>query len=143
MRRGELSNRSAPVCAVDWRVLLESPKGPVGHLFTQMMLGVGFEEQVRKMLPIRDGAVRWLERAYEARVSVFSIGVEELAPAIDLVLHDLVVEIEHFSERHDFLLWMKQNPQVAQAFTVDRSLVTLDGSVKLFSGWNQKVLDGL
>lgn len=143
MKRGDLSNRSAPICAIDWRVLLESPRGPIGALFTRLMLEANFEEQIKKMLPIREGAIRWLERTYEVRVLVFSVQVESLAPAIELVLGDHAAEFDHFEDTPEFLTWLRSNSQVYRAYTSDRNLTTLDGAVQLFSGWNQKVTDGL
>lgn len=143
MKRGELSNRSAPICAVDWRVLLERPTGPVGALFTRLLLEANFQSQVKKMLPIRDGAVRWIERTHEVRLLVFSIQAEALAPAIETVLSDHVAEFEHFEHPADFLMWVRANSQIVVAYTSDRNLVTLDGAVQRFSGWNQRVADGL
>lgn len=139
MRRGELSSSSAPVCAVDWRVLLESRVGDgwLGKLAIQALAQSNMEAFMLRALRLRPGAKAWIERLAPIRILVFSVGVPEAAPAIDLVLRDVVAEMEHFGDRDDFRMWLKQNPQVYRAFTNDRSLANLDGTVRLFAGWSE------
>lgn len=141
MKRGELSFQSAPVCAVDWRVLLQSSVGEgwLGKLAIQALAQSNMEAFMRRSLRFREGARGWLERVDRARILVFSVGLPEAAPAIDLVLADRVSETEHFGTRDDFRVWMKRNPQVYRAFTDDSDLVTLDGTVRRFGGWSERL----
>jgi hypothetical protein len=128
MRRGELTNQPAPVVAVDWRIL--ATVEPVwGGLKRKIMLN--------------EGAKGWIERNWYVRMCVVMIGNKRLRPKVREVVLGVVAEFEWFECFFELRLYLKRNPQIVTMFTSDFSLLSLDGTVRMFSGWNEVIHHGL
>jgi len=140
MQRGELSNRPAAICGVDYRVLLDI-RFPYGWFLVkvpELLLSKHFEGMMREALPWRVGARGWLERNWERRFASVSVGVPLLAPAIDMILGDYIAEQYHFDTVQDFRQWVRITPQVYRVFTEDAALLGLDNITSRLSGWTEK-----
>lgn len=142
MKKGELSNRPAAICAVDYKILLDEKREYAWFVkkIPELLLHKSFETLMKRALPIKKGARFWIETAMEEhRVVAISVGVPLLARAIDMVLGDYVVETFHFDDQHEFRLWLRQTPQVYRVFTNDSRLLGLDGITAPHSGWSEKL----
>ena len=141
MRKGELTTRPQPVCAVDYRILVE-PKYGYGwftHNLPQMLWAAGMEDRIRRLLPIRKGAKWWLERNWEHRFCAVTVAQPLLIPSIKLVLGDYVAEFEHFADPGELSVWLRQTPEVESFYTVDPALLGLDERIRPFHGWGEKL----
>jgi hypothetical protein len=142
MLRGELSNRPAAICAVDYKILIDEKREYAWFVkkIPELLLHKSFETLMKRALPIKKGARSWIDSAIEEhRVVAISVGVPLLARAIDMVLGDYVVETFHFDDQHEFRLWLRQTPQVYKVFTNDSRLLGLDGITTAHSGWSEKL----
>lgn len=141
MIRGELSNKPAGICAVDFRILIALSKPYVwfAKYLPEMLFHKSFERRMRNALPFKIGAKAWLETNYETRIVVFSVGVPLLGRAIDMVVGDYIAETEHFDTRDELRDWIRLTPQVYKVLTSDRKDVGVnDDIVTFFTGWHTK-----
>lgn len=140
MLRGNLSTRPQPICAIDFRLLLDAPYGygQVGKRLPAMLLAGDFDKAASYFLPWRPGAKRWLQRNWSTRFMVVSINLVELAPLIDMIFEDVVAETTHFSTREDLREWLPQTPEVYRLFTNDTAIISLDGITRRFNRWSEK-----
>lgn len=140
MRRGDLSNQPAPICAVDFKVLIESKYGYgwFKSAIPGLLLRGGFESTMKASLPWKQGALMWLERNWERRFMIISVAVPDIVPAIDIVALEKVAETEHFSEPGDLRTWMLQTPEVYRLITNDPALLGLDDIIRPFGSWADK-----
>lgn len=140
MLRGELSSRPQPICAVDWRILVEPryPEGWFRKMIPQLLLQAGFESRMRALLPMKKGARRWLERNFETRFCAIVVGSEEILPSIEMVLADHVAEFEFFDDPGELRTWLRQTPEVYRLYTNDPALLGIDDTTRPHSGWNEK-----
>jgi hypothetical protein len=137
MKRGNISNQAAFICAIDWRVLMETNflKSSWRLLFSSGSL----KERIRRALPLRKGAKSWLERCWETRFCVVTVGLNELLQkGVEIALGDLVAEFEHFETQGEVSTWLRQTPQVYRVYTADSALLGMDSVTKKHSGWSEK-----
>jgi hypothetical protein len=141
MKRGELSNRPAAICGVDYRILIEERKEYSWFVkkIPELLLHKSFETLMKRALPMKRGARGWIETALEQhRIVAISVGVPLIARALDMVLGDYVVDTYHFDDRQEFRLWLRQTPQVYKVFTNDPELMGLDGIAVPHANWGEK-----
>jgi hypothetical protein len=142
MLKGEISNRPAAICAVDYKILLDEKREYAWFVkkIPELLLHKSFETLMKRALPIKSGARAWIENAVEEhRVVALSVGVPLLARAIDMILGDYVVETFHFDDPPEFRLWLRQTPQVYKVFTNDTRLLGIDSVTTPHSGWSEKI----
>ena len=140
MLRGELSNRPAAMCGVDYRILLREKRPYTWFVkyVPELLLHKSFETRMKNALPFKMGAKEWLEVNWEKRLVGVSIGVPLLARAIDMVLGDYIAEIYHFDDRHEYRAWLQRTPQVYKVFTADPTLIGLYDITVQFHGWQER-----
>jgi hypothetical protein len=126
--RGELSNRAAPIIAIDGKILLEQKQKK-------------FQVFRKVEMKLLDGAKGWLERTWQARICVVVIGKKAEQEAAKILLQDLVPEIEFFERIADLWAWLGRNPQIVRFYTNDSYLQRINSGINVqrHSGWNQKI----
>jgi hypothetical protein len=140
MLRGELSNRPAGICGVDYRILLREQKAYAWFVkfVPELLLHKSFETRMRNALPFKPGAKAWLETNWEKRLVAVSVGVPLLTRAIEMVLGDYLAEVHHFDDRYEYQAWIRRTPQVYKVFTEDPALIGLRGITVPFNGWHER-----
>jgi len=128
MRRGQLSNEPAPVVALDWKILVDAKRRP---------LGLGTK------LTMREGARRWLEQHWQVRFCVIIAGDEHLVVRVKEMVKDLAAEFEWFVTPADVRTWLRRSPQVMRLYTNDPALLGLDSVVREHQGWHEVPSHGL
>jgi len=141
MVRGELSNRPAGICAVDFRVLLTMKHSYVWFMryVPELLLHKSFESKMKSALKFKLGARSWLENNWERRIVVFSVGMPVIGRAIDMIVGDYIAETYHFDDFNEMREWLRLSPQVYKVLTTDTNLLHLDSDlIRLFSTWQEK-----
>lgn len=141
MFRGDISNAPDHICAIDYAIFIDDSKYTGAwykHFFAKCMVSTDFEGLVKRALPIRPGAIEWIERNFERRIVVVSFGSPELERAVLIVLEDHVGEFRHFNTRDELRIWLKQTPQVYRLFTNNPLLLGADEVTASFSFWNER-----
>jgi len=140
MLRGELSNRPAAICGVDYRILIETRKPYEWFIkkIPELLLHKSFENQMKKMLPLRKGAGEWLSANWEARFAAVVVGEPLLHRAIEMVLGDYLAEVYSFDDVHEFRFWMRSTPALHLVYTNDVLLLGLDGYTRPHTGWSER-----
>jgi hypothetical protein len=140
MLRGELSNQPAAICAIDYRILLDTKKPMVWFAKTipNLINSTRFENAMKKALPLKQGAALWLDRNWERRFAVISVGVSSLGRAIDMVLGDYLAEGYHFEDRNEFRRWILETKQLYKVYTNDPLLLGMDEIIQRHTGWYEK-----
>ena len=141
MLRGDLSNRPAAICGVDYRILIDEKKEYAWFVkkIPELLLHKGFETLMKRALPMKRGARSWIEtNLLEHRIVALSVGVPLLARALDMVLGDYVVETFHFDDPSEFRTWLRHTPQVYKVFTNDQRLLGMDGITVPHNNWGDK-----
>ena len=139
MFRGELSNHSAAICGVDYRVLIEEKRSYKWFVknIPELMFTKRFERVMMNALPLKRGAGGWLERNRDRRIVSISVGVPFLARTLDMVLGDYLAESYHFDDRDEFRMWLNQNSQVYRVYTNDVELLALGEIVIPHANWSE------
>lgn len=139
MLRGEISNRAAAICGVDYRILVEEKRSYKWFIknIPELMFTKRFERVMINALPMKEGATSWLERNRDRRIVSISIGVPFLARTLDMVLGDYIAESYHFDDRDEFRMWLNQNTQVYRVYTNDVELLSLGDVIIPHSNWNE------
>ena len=142
MLRGELSNKPLAICAVDYRVLLDQKKSYLWFIknVPELLLHKSYENTMRKALPWKKHAELWLERQFERRIAVISVGVPLVSRAIDMVVGDAgVAETYHHESPAEFREWIRFTRQLYRVFTDDPVLLGLDEIMTPFPGWEARL----
>ncbi len=137
MQRGDLSNRSIGICAIDYRVVLATQRtqSKLVRNLSQLILHKSFEKTARSLLPWKKHACLWLERNSNLRQAIFSIAVPQLSRAIDMVVGDHIAETYHFKDIHEFREWVRITGQLSKVITADPTLWGMADIVVPHQGW--------
>jgi len=132
MLRGQISAESAPVIGIDYRLLVDVSRSYNWFQWAipRLLLEAGFEDAMRKLLPIYPGVVSWLENlVYRQGRQPLAIALEVplLRGGLDLVLGELVSQIEHFDTITEFREWVRVYNRMAVLYTGDPLLLAMDG----------------
>ncbi len=140
MLRGELSNRPAGICGVDYRILLEEKKAYSWFIkyMPELLTHKSFETRMKNALPFKPGAKAWLESNWEKRLVGVTVGVPLLARAVDMLLGGYLSGVEHFDDRYEYRSWIQCTPQVYKVYTEDSALVGLYEVTTMFNGWHER-----
>lgn len=140
MLRGELSNRPAGICGVDYRILLREKKPYTWFVkyVPELLLHRSFETRMKNALPFKPGAKAWLESNWEKRLVIVTVGVPLLSRAVEMVVGDFIAEVYHFDNRNELRDWVRMTPQVYKILTEDQTLIGLQDIVVLFNGWHER-----
>ena len=130
MKKGELSNVSAGLVGVDYRIFIEhdAPYSWLSTIVPKLLLEAGFDSKIRSLLHVNNKAVRWLEtklRQDFVNPFVFSIGVPILRGGLEIIVNDFVTRVEHFDSYEEFYDWLRFETDVGIIYTYDSKLLTL------------------
>jgi hypothetical protein len=143
MLRGDISNQPAPICAIDWRVLMQ-PKDEIKDWLSLLNLlapgKIGFTDRVEKAFPLRKGAKEWLERCWETRFCVVIVGERgTMKVIVREVLNKYIADGAYFESLTELRRWLETTPEVYRCYTNDTGwLSVFDDTVRVHSGWNEK-----
>jgi len=140
MLRGELSNQPAAICAIDYRIILDTKK-PLEWFAKKVdtaLFSKSFESAIKRFLPWKKHAKLWLERNWERRLVVFSVGVPMLERAIEMVVGDYIVECYHFRDKYEFRAWIYITKQLYKVYTNDPELLGLDEIIQQHKNWLER-----
>lgn len=141
MLRGRLSNRPQYSVGIDYRILFEVTKSSewLNNLIPKILLETRFETAMKKVLPVREDAIRFMAENAEYNFTVFSVGVPIISRAIDMRSNDYVFDSIHFEGREDFRFWLRSTRTVLKAFTTDPTLIGIGDLTVMYNGWADKV----
>jgi len=141
MLRGELSNRPARICGVDYRILLDErrPYSWFVKYVPELLTHKSFETRMKNALPFRPGAKMWLEANCESRIFGVTVGVPLLARAVDMIIGSHVAEVVHLGNAQEYRYWVRSTPQVYKVLTKDPALIGLHDVTTLFTSWSERV----
>lgn len=141
MLRGELSNRPAAICGIDYQILLDVQSSYAWFVekVPELLVSKFFERTMRRALPWRDGAKLWLEYNSDKRLVGIAVGVPLLIRALEMVLGDYLIEVYHFNSPAEFHQWIRCTPQVFRVYSNDPAMLSLDEVTQPHQGWTEKV----